>query len=111
RQLLDIVFPGHRAGAGRHRHQPGWRPFARYPESAQRNIGAAMSEYATFSGRAESSASSAARGSGPAQVVGGDHGAAGLSPSDLLLDLCGLRTWFHTRDGVVKAVDGVSLQV
>jgi peptide/nickel transport system ATP-binding protein len=70
-----------------------------------------MSEYATFSGRAESSASSAARGSGPAQVVGGDHGAAGLSPSDLLLDLCGLRTWFHTRDGVVKAVDGVSLQV
>ncbi|MGB3290530.1 MAG: ABC transporter ATP-binding protein [Burkholderiaceae bacterium] len=30
---------------------------------------------------------------------------------DLLLDVQGLRTWFHTRDGVVKAVDGVSLQL
>src|SRR5690606_7176741 len=30
---------------------------------------------------------------------------------DLLLDVQGLRTWFHTRDGIVKAVDGVSLQL
>src|SRR5690554_67861 len=36
------------------------------------------------------------------------NGAAG---ADLLLDIQGLRTWFHTRDGVVKAVDGVSLQL
>ncbi|MGH9051487.1 MAG: dipeptide ABC transporter ATP-binding protein, partial [Acidimicrobiia bacterium] len=28
-----------------------------------------------------------------------------------LLDVQGLRTWFHTADGVVKAVDEVSLQV
>ena len=28
-----------------------------------------------------------------------------------LLDVEGLRTWFHTRRGVVKAVDGVSLQL
>lgn len=30
---------------------------------------------------------------------------------DLLLDVDGLRTWFHTREGIVKAVDGVSLQL
>lgn len=30
---------------------------------------------------------------------------------DLLLDVQGLKTWFYTRDGVVKAVDGVSLQL
>lgn len=30
---------------------------------------------------------------------------------DLLLDIQGLKTWFYTRDGVVKAVDGVSLQL
>ena len=29
----------------------------------------------------------------------------------LLLDIQGLKTWFYTRDGVVKAVDGVSLQL
>jgi peptide/nickel transport system ATP-binding protein len=36
-----------------------------------------------------------------------------LSPSTdaLLLDVRGLKTWFHTREGVVKAVDGVSLQL
>ncbi|SHH44803.1 ABC transporter ATP-binding protein [Pollutimonas bauzanensis] len=28
-----------------------------------------------------------------------------------LLDVQGLRTWFHTREGVVKAVDGVALQL
>lgn len=28
-----------------------------------------------------------------------------------LLDVQGLRTWFHTRRGVIKAVDGVDLQV
>jgi peptide/nickel transport system ATP-binding protein len=33
------------------------------------------------------------------------------SSNRLLLDVRGLRTWFHTRRGVVKAVDGVSLQV
>lgn len=31
--------------------------------------------------------------------------------NDLLLDIQGLKTWFYTRDGVVKAVDGVSLQL
>ena len=30
---------------------------------------------------------------------------------DLLLDVQELQTWFYTRDGVVKAVDGVSLQL
>lgn len=30
---------------------------------------------------------------------------------DLLLDIRDLRTWFHTREGIVKAVDGVSLQL
>ncbi len=30
---------------------------------------------------------------------------------ELLLDIQGLRTWFYTRDGIVKAVDGVSLQL
>lgn len=29
----------------------------------------------------------------------------------LLLDVQGLKTWFHTREGVVKAVDGVALQL
>ena len=32
-------------------------------------------------------------------------------PGPWLLDVQGLQTWFHTRAGVVKAVDGVSLQV
>ncbi len=37
---------------------------------------------------------------------------ASPSASDrLLLDVQGLRTWFHTRAGVVKAVDGVSLEL
>src|SRR5690606_39141627 len=30
---------------------------------------------------------------------------------DLLLDVQDLKTWFYTRDGVIKAVDGVSLQL
>ncbi|HEY9460332.1 MAG TPA: ABC transporter ATP-binding protein [Paralcaligenes sp.] len=36
-----------------------------------------------------------------------------LTPSAdaLLLDVRGLKTWFYTREGVVKAVDGVSLQL
>ena len=33
------------------------------------------------------------------------------SPADLLLDVRGLKTWFHVREGIVKAVDGVSLQL
>jgi len=33
---------------------------------------------------------------------------AGRQP---LLDVQDLRTWFHTREGIVKAVDGVSLQL
>ena len=28
-----------------------------------------------------------------------------------VLDISGLRTWFHTRDGIVRAVDGVSFQL
>ncbi|NYT62605.1 ABC transporter ATP-binding protein [Alcaligenaceae bacterium] len=28
-----------------------------------------------------------------------------------MLDVQGLKTWFHTRDGIVKAVDGVTLQL
>src|SRR5690606_37512760 len=31
--------------------------------------------------------------------------------AELLLDVQDLRTWFHTRQGEVKAVDGVSLQL
>ncbi|AEC21826.1 putative transport system ATP-binding protein [Pusillimonas sp. T7-7] len=31
--------------------------------------------------------------------------------SSLLLDVQGLKTWFHTREGIIKAVDGVSLQL
>jgi peptide/nickel transport system ATP-binding protein len=31
--------------------------------------------------------------------------------SEWLLDVQGLKTWFYTRDGVLKAVDGVSLQL
>jgi peptide/nickel transport system ATP-binding protein len=38
------------------------------------------------------------------------HEAAAREPG-LLLDVKGLRTWFHTRDGIVKAVDGVDLQL
>ncbi|MDS1140152.1 ABC transporter ATP-binding protein [Pusillimonas sp. SM2304] len=34
-----------------------------------------------------------------------------MTTTPLLLDVQGLRTWFHTRDGIVKAVDGVSLQL
>src|SRR3546814_12758471 len=33
------------------------------------------------------------------------------SSSSLLLDVQGLKTWFHTREGIIKAVDGVSLQL
>ncbi len=29
----------------------------------------------------------------------------------LLLDVRGLKTWFHTREGVIKAVDGIALQL
>src|SRR3546814_17440213 len=49
-----------------------------------------MTEYATLADRSEQ---------------------AQASSGDLLLDVQGLNTWFHTRDGVVKAVDGVSLQL
>lgn len=31
--------------------------------------------------------------------------------TDQLLDIQNLQTWFHTRDGIIKAVDGVSLQL
>lgn len=33
------------------------------------------------------------------------------SSRGLLLDVQGLKTWFHTREGIVKAVDGISLQL
>lgn len=33
------------------------------------------------------------------------------APDDLLLDVQGLRTYFHTREGVIKSVDGVDLQL
>jgi len=36
---------------------------------------------------------------------------AASSSSQWLLDIQGLKTWFYTRAGVVKAVDGVSLQL
>ena len=45
-----------------------------------------------------------------APVVTGADRAAPAS-SDLLLDVQDLRTYFHTMDGVVKAVDGVSFQI
>lgn len=34
-----------------------------------------------------------------------------MMEQNLLLDVQGLKTWFHTRSGIVKAVDGVSLQL
>jgi oligopeptide transport system ATP-binding protein len=40
-----------------------------------------------------------------------DVGAADPTPSDLLLDIRDLRTYFHVMDGTVKAVDGVSFSV
>lgn len=36
---------------------------------------------------------------------------AAPSSGEWLLDVHGLRTWFHTRRGVLKAVDGVSLRL
>ncbi len=36
---------------------------------------------------------------------------AGSDRSDLMLDVQGLKTYFYTEDGVVKAVDGVDLKV
>ena len=33
------------------------------------------------------------------------------SDASLLLEVHGLRTWFHTREGVLKAVDGVDLEL
>jgi oligopeptide/dipeptide ABC transporter ATP-binding protein len=38
-------------------------------------------------------------------------GAAVVSQDDVLLDIRDLRTYFHTQDGVVKAVDGVDFAV
>src|SRR5690606_2943381 len=100
RELLDIVFSGNRAGAGRDRHQSGGRPSARHPESAQRDLGpATMSEYTAFPIHSDAASAVASTGT------------AGASPGPLLLDVQDLRTWFHTRDGVVKAVNGVSLQL
>ena len=32
-------------------------------------------------------------------------------PAQALLEVDGLRTWFYTRDGIVRAVDGVSFHV
>ncbi len=37
--------------------------------------------------------------------------AAAISPGRPLLEVADLRTWFFTRDGIVRAVDGVSLHV
>ncbi len=41
----------------------------------------------------------------------GDVRAADATPSDVLLDIRDLRTYFHVMDGTVKAVDGVSFSV
>src|SRR3954464_15028774 len=36
----------------------------------------------------------------------------GLGPAgDALLDIRGLKTWFRTDDGMVRAVDGVSMSI
>jgi oligopeptide/dipeptide ABC transporter ATP-binding protein len=43
--------------------------------------------------------------SGPAET------AVALDPGAPLLEISGLRTWFDTADGIVKAVDGVDLTV
>jgi len=37
--------------------------------------------------------------------------AADISTNDVVLEVKDLRTWFHTRDGVAKAVDGVDFTV
>jgi peptide/nickel transport system ATP-binding protein len=37
--------------------------------------------------------------------------AASAGKSELMLDIQGLKTYFFTEDGVVKAVDGVDLKV
>ncbi len=50
----------------------------------------------------------------PAAVTGartGGKGKAGPDSSDLMLEIQGLKTYFYTEDGVVKAVDGVDLKV
>ncbi len=39
------------------------------------------------------------------------NAAYAMPAGDLLLDVQGLRTSFHTREGVVRAVDGISLQI
>ena len=35
----------------------------------------------------------------------------GMQTSDPILHVDGLKTWFHTRDGTVRAVDGVSFDL
>jgi peptide/nickel transport system ATP-binding protein len=47
----------------------------------------------------------------PADAAGGDDTADAVDTTAPLLDIAGLRSWFFTSDGVVKAVDGVDLHV
>lgn len=47
-------------------------------------------------------------------AIGADTAPAGARNgqlNDLMLDIQGLKTYFYTEDGVVKAVDGVDLYV
>ena len=46
----------------------------------------------------------------PAETLGSAQG-DGASPDERLLDIRDLRTYFHTLDGVVKAVDGIDFHV
>src|SRR5262249_18007957 len=47
----------------------------------------------------------------PARSPGSSAVAADVSMAAPLLEVDGLKTWFFTRDGVVRAVDGVSYSV
>ena len=47
----------------------------------------------------------------PATTTGAKAAGKGSSHSDLMLEVQGLKTYFYTEDGVVKAVDGVDIKV
>ncbi len=48
---------------------------------------------------------------GSHEVAVTEDGTAGNGKAGALLAICGLKTWFKTDDGMVRAVDGVSLSI